>query len=415
MKNCFTNYTQKKAKEAVNLHKSFDFEVFSHISTWNWRRKIIIFTFTHRPWCQRILRISLPDNENCSPTPSGDNGRVPLSHFPSCFEYKLLTFSLILDHGTIGKFRPGPDSSRVDWINWKRSFDIYARAKNVKSQQKLKDLLLHCGGPDLQSTYFLLPEATEEIQPDAARPYDSCIRLLDEFYAPKLNKQHETYLLRTIQQKADEKFDSFLQRIRSQCDKCEFPRETAELMIILQLIEGTNSIETRKKLLEKERTMDEAIKICKNYEVLKENLKVYEKDQHKITDNSTINRVINTRNQNTQMRPNTNVKCFNCGKFGHYAKGSNCPATNQSCSKCKKIGHFARMCRSGEISNNLARNQENFSGKRKLPFEQREPKRVKLIENTEVHEEEMGRNFVFFLGNKKKMKLKLGGNLETKI
>lgn len=106
----------------------------------------------------------------------------------------------------------------MDWLNWKRSFEIYARAQNVDCQQRKKDLLLHMGGSNLQNTYFLLPGAVEGTEPEFEQPYLKCIQLLDDFYAPRLNRQHEAYLLQQIQQRPDEKFDSFVQRIRAQLE-----------------------------------------------------------------------------------------------------------------------------------------------------------------------------------------------------
>ena len=40
------------------------------------------------------------------------------------------------------------------------------------------------------------------------------------------------------------------------------------------------------------------------------------------------------------------MKCYGCGKEGHFAKDSVCPARGQVCKKCKKRGHFAVCCKS---------------------------------------------------------------------
>lgn len=180
---------------------------------------------------------------------------------------------------TFTQFQPGKDSSRVDWRNWKRSFEIYARSQVIEGQQRKKDMLLSLGGPMLQSTYFLLPGAVEETEAEHEQPYLKCITLLDEFYAPKLNRQHEAYLMRSIVQDQEEKFDSFVQRIRAQVEKCDFPKGTADLMTVLQILSGARSNETRRRILERERTVEEAIEIGRNDEILKDNLRSYNRGE----------------------------------------------------------------------------------------------------------------------------------------
>ncbi|GFO38083.1 Pol polyprotein [Plakobranchus ocellatus] len=50
--------------------------------------------------------------------------------------------------------------------------------------------------------------------------------------------------------------------------------------------------------------------------------------------------------QGNTKQPGTLI-CTNCGRRGHCAKDTICPALNQTCSLCGKLGHFKRVCRSG--------------------------------------------------------------------
>ena len=38
-------------------------------------------------------------------------------------------------------------------------------------------------------------------------------------------------------------------------------------------------------------------------------------------------------------------ECFRCGREGHVAKDTSCPARKATCHKCKKVGHFEKVCK----------------------------------------------------------------------
>lgn len=298
----------------------------------------------------------------------------------------------------LAQFKPGMESSRSDWISWKRAFEIYARATGVDSQQRKKDLLLHMGGSSLQRTYFLLPGATEEAQPEYEQPYLKCIELLDAFYAPKLNRQHESYKLRSIEQGQEEKFDNFIQRIRAQIEKCEFQQETADLMTVLQILSGVKSNETRKKILETERSVEEAIAIGRHDELVKENMRSYNSDRpENITTN--VQRVVKVGNE-TQSQ--SRVICYSCNRQGHFSKSIECPARNRRCDKCNVMGHFAICCKGRKRTTDDNYNKGGFPNKR-----------VRLIRNDEEYED---RNFIFYMGGTAKLKFTVGERtMELKV
>lgn len=262
---------------------------------------------------------------------------------------------------------------------------------------------MHTGGPRLQNTYFLLPGAVEETEAEYSQPYLKCIELLDAFYAPKLNRQHEAYLLRLMEQGQEEKFDVFVQRIRAQVERCALSNETAELMTVLQILSGVKNNETRRKILEKERSVAEAINIGRNDELLRENLKSYSTERGE-TSRPMVQRVVRTDRNETA---NTG-ECFNCGLKGHYAKAENCPAKGKKCNKCGHTGHFGKVCRGGKRSWEKRKEDGPYNRSQGFPN-----KRVRRIEQTE-DDEDKKRNFVFYLGNRVKLSFVIG-NCEIEL
>lgn len=113
----------------------------------------------------------------------------------------------------------------MDFGKYIRGFEIFCRANGIKGQQRLKDTLLAKGGKQLQDIYFLLPDAVStpasETDKDA-KPYDDCVKLLREYFKSQTSKPYEKYILRKVTQEGNEDFQSFVQKIRQQADRCGF-------------------------------------------------------------------------------------------------------------------------------------------------------------------------------------------------
>ena len=60
----------------------------------------------------------------------------------------------------------------------------------------------------------------------------------------------------------------------------------------------------------------------------------------------SVHRVINKgARPKSQPRQNEKTKgCFRCGKVGHFAKDSSCPAKDKISHKCGFKGHFQKFC-----------------------------------------------------------------------
>ena len=53
----------------------------------------------------------------------------------------------------------------------------------------------------------------------------------------------------------------------------------------------------------------------------------------------------NVRNSRAPNHDNKPVVCFCCGRPGHRAKDSSCPAAGKTCNNCGKQGHFPGVCK----------------------------------------------------------------------
>lgn len=146
------------------------------------------------------------------------------------------SFFFILD---LAPFQVHDKNAQVNFANYIRSFEIFARASGITGQQLLKDSFLAKGGKHLQEIYFLVPESVEEPNnARAATPYDDCVNLLKAYFKKKTSRTYEKYLLHQIKQEPSEDFQSFLKKIREQVKACEFQARIDE-EIVDQIVFGT--------------------------------------------------------------------------------------------------------------------------------------------------------------------------------
>lgn len=185
----------------------------------------------------------------------------------------------IADVARIDQFHIPSGNSHVDFDKYIRGFEIFARANGIKGQQRLKDTLLAKGGKQLQEIYFLLPDAvsTPASETDAAaKPYDNCVGLLKEYFKAQTSKPYEKYLLRKVVQGGNEDFQSFVQRIRQQANRCGFKdKERTEEEIVDQIIFGTSSDALRAELLKGDVTLEQALSKGKLQEGVVSQLKAF--------------------------------------------------------------------------------------------------------------------------------------------
>ena len=106
-----------------------------------------------------------------------------------------------------------------------------------------------------------------------------------------------------------------------------------------KLIDSWAPLELKKKLLEKERSLNEIIELCQVHEQIRNQSKTMNiTDNESSTSSTPVNKMSLQKN-------NTHERCTRCGSQDHLANASDCPARNAKCRKCGLQGHFAFYCK----------------------------------------------------------------------
>lgn len=176
--------------------------------------------------------------------------------------------------------------------------------------------------------------------------YEVLVGKLNKYFSPERNSTFERHLFRSLKPEGGECLNKFLVRLRNQAAKCQFG-ETKEQILAIHLKDKLIDVwapnDLKKRLLEKEYTLTEAIEMCHVYEQINN-----QSETMKLPNTSLdINRV-ESKNQN--------IECGRCGQRGHTGTSAGCPAKNSKCNKCGFIGHFARKCK----TKGTKRKQSNF-------------------------------------------------------
>lgn len=230
---------------------------------------------------------------------------------------------------------------RAEWGRWLRSFELYLTSEEIVTPVKKKNKLLHLAGPQLQEVIYNIPGALIEYDEKANNDvFTVLISKLNEHFVPKRNSTYERHLYRSMKPADGEPYNKYIVRVRQQVAKCDFgstKTEIEEICIKDKLIDTWAPLELKKRLLEKEHSVNEVMEACQTYE------QVNKQSEGLLTkaDEEVVNR-ISSKKRFTQ---NPDAECFRWGRKGHIGTSMNCPARNAKCNKCSLIGHFALKCK----------------------------------------------------------------------
>lgn len=217
---------------------------------------------------------------------------------------------------------------RQKWFDYKKQFEYIAAALSKKKKKKLKNIFLAVAGRHLQRVYESLPEDNHE---DGEDDFDSVIRRLDNYFAPKRHDTFERHTFWTQKPTAGETLDRFLLRAKVSANKCRFgttEQESRDAAVIDKVVMLAPP-ELRRKILEKPNiTLDELTTLVNTH--LSVQHQIRELNQHvsgarnileESRDNAFINKVSTYDNNKPRWRHNHQAaECGRCGNKLHKFK-----------------------------------------------------------------------------------------------
>lgn len=153
----------------------------------------------------------------------------------------------------------------AEWEKLLRSVDLYMTVDGIKDNVKNRNTLLHLGGTQLQEVAYSLPQLAAVDADDKNDVYKILVDKLSEHFAPKQNSTFERHKFRKMKPDDGENFSKFLLKIRHQAKRCNFgktEKEASETSMKDKIIDSWASLDLKKKILEKERSLDEVIEVC---------------------------------------------------------------------------------------------------------------------------------------------------------
>ena len=231
-----------------------------------------------------------------------------------------------------------PSSLSQHWKSWKKRFQTYVAALDIKEDKQKRALLLYQAGKATQEIFETLEGTGED--------YKTAKEKLDEYFSPKKNVDYEIFQFCKATQEPGETVDQFVTRLRKLAATCEFHDASRELKSAV--IQNCLSKRLRRYALRKDTLkLDELLAKARSLEASETQATGIEKN----LPSEEVNRLLHKPQQSkppvkkpqrqlTQSRSNT---CRQCGLiWPHRTKP--CPAKGQSCNKCGKPNHFAKMC-----------------------------------------------------------------------
>lgn len=129
---------------------------------------------------------------------------------------------------------------------------------------------------------------------------------------------YERYIFRLIKQEHDKGFESFVERLQYQVQRCQF--SDPETQIRNQIVENTSMSDLRKKSFENRLSLKQLIFTGKTIELAR------------LIGSGSDHRSVARKSDSTKKK-----ECSRCGFDDHLYNDLDCPAMKVTCQNCKKL------------------------------------------------------------------------------
>ena len=231
-----------------------------------------------------------------------------------------------------------------EWKKWLKRFERFMQVSGYseKSDEVKVSTLIYTMGPKAEEIFssFGLTDAE-------AKVYAGVEKKFTEHFEPKKNIIFKRALFNQRVQKEGEPAENFITALYSMADDCEYGTLKNELIRDRIVVGIADSSLSEKLQLDNKLTLETAISMVKNKELVRGQQDSIRKDN-----SFSVEKVsFKPKFGGGQEKPKTNSwSCYFCGSAKRHTR-ENCRAKSSKCHQCQNIGHFAAMCNRGSKDN----------------------------------------------------------------
>ena len=229
--------------------------------------------------------------------------------------------------------RKDPENVYPRFVKYAKRFkDNHLKAYNITDKAQQRSLFLDSIG---ESTLDIFEQLG-----DTGTDLDGAINALLNKFKESQNRLFNIHKFRCVKQGKDETWDSFISRLAAEGEHCDFPTGWLDTEILMAMIENGKSKRVRRKLLQDQLTLVEALKYARGLESA---------DQHvtKLESQAPNDVIVKQEVDKITADRSREKSCFNCGKhWPHQGGPRKCPAFGKQCTRCGRRNHFAKCCKS---------------------------------------------------------------------